>query len=295
MALLDETALLLEGGAMRAVATAPVVVKFIEENVIFPHVSGISAGCTHMCNYLSKDTWRTRAAFIDLASDPQMGGVKTLLQGKGAFNAEYIYQHTSREGEALPYDWDTFVKQPTRFRICALRARDGEEIMWTNEDIHSIDDLLIRVQASSTMPLIMPMPEVEGEKYVDGALGKSGGIPLQAAQADGYERFMVIMTQPRDYIKTPSGQMNRAIMRMYFRKYPAVYRALEERARNYNRTRAQLFELEAAGKAYLYFPKHEVCSNHERNVEKLTRIFDDGTAQINAEWPSIRAFLGLNG
>lgn len=53
MAGIDETAVIFEGGAFRAVATVPVVQKLIELGIEFPYVAGISAGSTHLCNYLS--------------------------------------------------------------------------------------------------------------------------------------------------------------------------------------------------------------------------------------------------
>lgn len=40
-----------------------------------------------------------------------------------------------------------------------------------------------------------------GQEYVDGALGPTGGFALDAARADGYDRFLVIASQPRGYRK----------------------------------------------------------------------------------------------
>ncbi len=45
----------------------------------------------------------------------------------------------------------------------------------------------------------MPPTTIDGHTYMDGGMGDSWGILLNAACADGYERFCIIRTQPRGY------------------------------------------------------------------------------------------------
>lgn len=293
MSQIAETALVFEGGGMRASATAPVVIKFIEAGLEFPHVSGISAGSSHVANYLSRDPLRARRSFVEFGADPNIGSWRTFLSGKGAFNSDYIYLHTSRPGQALPFDFETFQSTPGDFDISAFRLSDGAAVHWHRGDIKVLDDLLVRVQASSTMPGIMPFVTLDGELYADGALGPSGGIPIDAAEAAGFERAVVIMTKPRDYVRPAPSRKASALIRAAFRKYPHLITALEERAAKYNATRAHLFDLEARGRAYLYFPRHQLTSNRETNVAKLEASFAAGTAQINEDFPAILRFLGL--
>ena len=47
----------------------------------------------------------------------------------------------------------------------------------------------------------MPPETIKGVEYVDGALGDTGGIPIDGAQLDGYDRFFVVCTRPRGYVK----------------------------------------------------------------------------------------------
>lgn len=287
----DDVALVFEGGGMRASYSCAVVVKLLHEAVALPQVSGISAGASNTANYLSRDPDRARRSFVEFADDPRLGNLLTFVTGRGLFNAEYIYQHTGAAGEALPFDWSTFRANPAAMRIGATRTDNGEQAWFTRDDVATMDDLMIRVQASSTMPGFMPPVTIDGVEYVDGAVGPSGGIPLDAAQMDGYRRFAVVMTRTRDYVKKPPRDA-RALDRI-FRKRPAVAEAVAGRWRRYNETRQQLFDLESDGRALLFFPDQMPVANQERNVAKLRRCYAMGMGQINREWPRWREFLGI--
>lgn len=150
---------------------------------------------------------------------------------------------------------------------------------------------MVRVRASSTMPVVMPPVTIDGQVYVDGALGPAGGIALDAARADGYERFLVVLTQERGYLKTP--QRGDRVLRRWLRSMPAVVDALRERPARYNATREELFELERAGAAHLFVPERMPMGNGERSVPRLSASHEAGLAQARRELPAIREFLGV--
>ncbi len=286
-----DVALIFEGGGMRNSATAPVVVELLRNQIFFDWVSGISAGSSHLVNYLSRDQVRATRSFIHLAADPKIGSWRTWRQGKGYFNSDYIYLQEDDPGRIMPYNYDAFDANPARFKIGAFRADDGQNVYFSREDVTCTKDLMLRVQASSTMPMLMPTVHVDGRPYVDGAIGPSGGIPLDAAIADGFERFVVVSTRHRDYLKKPDNTAKMATRLLP--EYPAVAEALAERASNYNATKEQLFDLESEGKAYLYFPQGYLTSNSERRIPRLQRAYREGKQQIVREMPGLLDFLGL--
>lgn len=286
-----DTALIFEGGGMRASYTSAVVVELLRAGIYLDYVAGISAGSSNTVNYLSRDGERARRSFVEFAADPNFGDLRTFLRGKGLFHAEYIYEQTSEPGQALPLDFDTLQKNPAQMRIGAFRCGDGEMVYFDKEDAPTLRDLVVRVRASSTMPIIMPPVHLDGEVYVDGALGPSGGIALDAAKRDGYTKFLVIRTRARGYVKEPQ-RFSRAL-RTHYRKFPAVAEGLLARHTNYNRTVEELEDLERDGKAYQFYPEHLTVSNSERDVDKLMANHQAGLAQARAEIPAIRDFLGL--
>ena len=286
---ITDTALLFEGGGMRASYTSPVASLLLREQWYFDHVSGISAGASTTANYLSRDRARADECFVEFATDPQFGDWRTFVRGEGIFNSEYIYLNTSGPDQALPFDWDTFAANPAQLRIAALDVQAGELVAWQRSDITVMADLMVRVRASSSMPVLMPAVEIDGRTYVDGALGPTGGIPLDLARMDGYERFFVVMTRTRDYVKQPT-RLPRSY-RALFRKWPAVADAVLNRWQGYNATREELFELEAQGKAYLFFPDQMPVSNGERKLSRLRLSRELGYLQAEKELPRWREFL----
>ena len=80
-----DCALVLEGGGMRCAYTAGILTALVENKVFFDYVCGISAGSSSALNYLSRDTKRIKYAFVDVASDPAIGGAASMARGKGFF------------------------------------------------------------------------------------------------------------------------------------------------------------------------------------------------------------------
>lgn len=286
-----DVALVLEGGGMRASHSSGVVNALLEAGIHFDWVGGISAGSSCTVNYLARDQWRTRHSFTDLAGQPDFGGLRTFVRGKGMFHAEWIYEQTSGPDEALPLDWDAFAANPAQCAIGAIRCTDGEMVYWGRDDIRTMRDLMVRVRASSTMPVLMPWTMVDGVPHADGALGPTGGFALDAARAAGYEKFVVVLTRERGYRKRPVRRP--AALRALMRQYPAVAQGLLDRSDNYNRTLDELHDLERQGRAHLVFPERMPIGNGERNLARLRAVYRQGLATGRAHVPAIRELAGL--
>nr|NLD39897.1 patatin family protein [Actinomycetales bacterium] len=286
-----DVALIFEGGGMRAAYTSAVVAEMLAQGIFIDYTAGISAGSSNTVNYLARDPFRARRSFVEIAADHRFGDVSTWLRGQGVFNAHWIYQQTSGPGQALPLDFARFMENPAQMRVGAFRADDGEMVWFSKADLREPADLQTRVQASSTMPMLMPPVRIGEHTYVDGALGPSGGIALDVAKADGYTRFLAVLTQPRAYSKGPIRFP--AAYRRFFRAFPAVAEALITRHQRYNETREELLQLEAEGRAILFCPTTMPISNGERSIPKLAAAHALGRAQARVEVPGWKDWLGL--
>ncbi|MBF0930964.1 MAG: patatin-like phospholipase family protein, partial [Actinomyces graevenitzii] len=165
---------------MRGVYTAGLVATLIESGLDFPHVSGISAGSSHTVNYVSRDAARAHDSFVDVALSPEFGGYKHWLAGRGIFNVDYLYHDIAEADGDFPFDYNTFMANPAKIRVGSFNATRGQAVWFTKEDMHSVSDVGLLSRASSTLPVLMPPVEIDGDTYVDGALGPNGGIPLDA-------------------------------------------------------------------------------------------------------------------
>ena len=293
MVTIDDTALVFEGGGMRNAYTAALVSRLIAEGINFPHISGVSAGSSHLCNFTSRDAIRSHATFVDLVEDPEFGGLKHFRKGHGYFNAEYIYQQICYPNGALPFNMDTFLANPATTRVATFNASRGEERWFSKEEISTLDTLGPIVRASSTLPILMPPVEIDGDTYVDGALGPNGGLPFDQPLREGYRKLLVVLTRPRDFVKDPMPASVGALLRTAYRSFPSVFEGVALRTDRYNAGRRFLFELEERGQAYVFAPDNLWINNTESRRERLETTYRAGLVQAVREMPAIKAFLGL--
>lgn len=272
-----DTALIFEGGGMRASYTAGFLVNLLENHIYFDYVAGISAGASHSVNYLSRDIERAKRSFVDLVLDPEFGGWKSFFRGDGYFRSDYIYEQTPFKGGTLPFDFETFQKNTARLRIGAFDRDTGEFVVFKKEDIHEIQDLMKIVRASSSMPIFMPPTRFGGQVLVDGGIGPGGGIALDIAKKDGFKKFFVILTREKGYSKKPP--KFGGLIKSYYRRYPLVVEAMYQRYETYNKTLEELKQLESEGKAFLVYPDQMPISNRETDYNKLAASYLLGYAQ----------------
>lgn len=287
---ITDTALIFEGGGMRAAYTCAVVQELLAQEMYFDFVAGISAGSSNSLNYIARDSQRARDSFVDIVLDPRFGSWRTWVRGKGVFNSEFIYGQTGLPDQPLPLDWEAFKANPATLNVGGFNARTGEHVYWTQDDMPDLPAMAQRIRASSTMPGLMPIVQIDGEPWCDGALGPSGGIALDAAKAAGYEKFFVVLTREPGYRKPPARHPR--AYDVLFRRYPKIARALLQRAENYNRTLDELAELERQGRAYVFRPTHLTIANQERRIERLREAHALGAAQAQREVTDWLRFVG---
>ncbi len=284
-----DTALIFEGGGMRASYTCAVVNALLENELFFDNVYGVSAGSSNAVNYVCRDQVRAKNSFVGFASAPHFGGWDTFLAHKGFFNAHYIYEESCKPGELLPFRFANFMSNPAKLTISGFRRDTGETVYWTRKDLDSLGKLMRRVRASSTLPLVMPSPVVDGYCYYDGGLGEGAGLMVDKAMRDGFEKLLVVRTRPKEYRKD---EVNAPIALMFPRR-PFVRKALNTRAQRYNDACDALEQLESEGKAYVFYAENVTAESSTTDVPTLEKNYSLGKAQIEDEMPAIKEFLGI--
>jgi predicted patatin/cPLA2 family phospholipase len=284
---IKDTALIFEGGGMRASYTAGILNNLLENKLYFNYIAGISAGSSHTVNYVSRDKERAKKSFVDFVKDPNFGNWKSFVKGEGLFRAKYLYEEACLEDAFLPFDFETFKKNPAEVRIGAFNRRTGKQKYFTKDDIKNISDLMKIVRCSSSLPFFMPPTYYREEYYVDG--GVAGGIALDIALKDGYEKFFVVLTREKGYKKKPKRFMG--IMKILYRDHPNLLKAMEKRHIIYNKTMEKLKKLEKEGKAYLVYPESMPVDYKETNYEKLEYSYNLGYRQGREEVERWKEFL----
>ena len=286
------TAVVFEGGGMRASYTSGILVALLELGVVFDFVGGISAGAGVAANYLHSDVRRARAAYTDIVADPRFGGPRTFVQGKGYFSARWIYQEACLPNNAFPYDFERFEAHPAQVAIQAFDRATGASKVWTRADMPTLQDLMLRVRASSTLPIAMPPVVIDGRSYYDGGLGEGGGIPLHLALNAGFERVFVVLSRPRGYRKRPPHPGSYLLAGVYAR-HRHLREALLTRHERYNAALEQVEDLAAQGSVYAVYANDISVTSGTTHYPSLVKNFNAGYAQAQAELPLWRDWLGV--
>ncbi|WP_428378830.1 patatin-like phospholipase family protein [Olsenella sp. Marseille-QA0557] len=291
--IVSDVALVIEGGGMRAAYSAGLLSVLLEQGIEFSYICGVSAGASCATNYMTHDIDRLKRCFVDIADDPQIGGTRSFLRGHGYFNSEYLYGRCCYPDGALPFNMDAFLASDVTLRVQAFERDTGRTVLFSREDMDTLDKLLTVIRASSSLPIVMNPTAVNGRVMYDGGLGTGAGLPTHIAEKDGFSRFFVVTTRQAGYRKTPPPGMKRRLMLQTFRDYPYVRDALLTRASRYNNALDHLAALEADGNALVVRPDVMKLKNTTLNRDELEVAYALGHSQGLRELPRWLAFLGI--
>lgn len=91
---------------------------------------------------------------------------------------------------------------------------------------------------------------MEGVPYYDGALGDP--VPVEKSLEAGCERVVVILSKPRDMLRTP--EKDPLFARLIQRNYPLAAENLRRRSERYNDGVRRAMEYERQGRALILAP-----------------------------------------
>lgn len=282
-----KTALLFEGGSMRGAYTCAVAVYLLEQGVFFDNVYGVSSGSSNTVNYISRDVDRTIRSFTDFIELPEFGSWKTFLHHRGYMDAQYIYQEAGLPDGDIPFDMETFNANPAKATIVSFERDTGRDRYFRKYEMPRLEDLMVRVRASSTLPMLMPPPCIDGAYYYDGGFAEGGGLPLRQIERDGFQKVFVVRTRQRGYRKDESNNWARF---MLWRR-PYLRDAMLARSANYNAACDLLDEWEREGRAHVFYCDDLTLTGMERDFDSLGRNFEAGYAQIKRDWGKLLDFL----
>ncbi|WP_018662249.1 patatin-like phospholipase family protein [Heyndrickxia acidiproducens] len=264
-----QSGLVLEGGGMRGVYTAGVLESFLEHDIEFPYVIGVSAGACNAASFLSKQKGRNRKVNIDFIHEDRYLSWKNYIRNRELFGMDYVFDEIPKK--IVPFDFQTFFENPAEFVIGTTDCRTGEPVYFSRKDYQ--DHLLQVIRASSSLPFVAPIVEIDGRPLLDG--GMSDPIPIKKALQDGFSRNVVISTRNRGYRKKPSKLP--AFLKKKYRNYPGVYKAIQARAHVYNETMEFVEKEEQAGRVFFICPKEPLkVKRVEKSAARLTDLYEQG-------------------
>lgn len=276
--------LILEGGAMRGMFTAGVIDVMMEHDIAFDGAIGVSAGAVFGCNYKSHQIGRSLRYNTKFCQDPRYASFRSLLTTGDLYGADFCYNEIPNKLD--PFDVETYQNSPMEFYVVCTDVETGKPVYQKcmTGDAHDI----LWMRASASMPLVSRIVEVDGYKLLDG--GISDSIPIRQFQKLGYDRNIIILTQPLDYVK-PKNQMV-PLLRIMMRKYPNLVRTMRFRHDIYNATTAYIRKLEQKGRVLVIRPEAPLnIARVEHDPKELTRVYQLGRSVAEKRLEEMQAFL----
>ena len=279
-----KTGLVLEGGAQRGMFTAGALDVMMERGVSFDGLIGVSAGACFGCNYKSHQPERAMRYNLKYIRDPRYCGMRSLIKTGDYYGADFCYREIPLHLD--PFDSETFRNSPVEFYVVCTDVHSGEAVYQklTKGDEEDMD----WIRASASMPMVSRVVRVGGRELLDG--GAADSIPLRWFQSIGYEKNVVILTQPRDFVKEKNSML--PLMRMALRKYPKLVDTMARRHEVYNASTAYVRAEEAAGRAFVLAPDAPLpIKRTETDPEKLRAVYELGRRNMEKNLDAMLEFL----
>ena len=278
-----DAALVLEGGGMRGVFTAGALDFLMENELYFRECYAVSAGACHACSYLSHQHGRAYAVCADYISDERYCSVSSLRKTGDMFGVKFIYDTVPNTLNM--YDYDTFMNNPTKFYAVMTDCKTGDAVY------HQISDLrrdMDYIRASSSLPVVSRMVNIDGGEYLDG--GISDSIPLRRSISAGNVKNVLILTQHDGFRKHQTASLVAAKLR--YREYPRLVRRIETRYVCYNDTLDYIARLERAGEIFVIRPSAPLgLSRFEKDKDKLYGAYKAGYDRAKQLYNGLKVYL----
>ena len=272
--------LVLEGGGMRGVFTSGVLDAFMKYDLYFNYVVAVSAGACNGLSYISRQPRRARMSNIDMLVKYDYIGLRHLVTQGCIFDPELLYDRFPNE--LIPYDYDTYFASPSTFEMVVTNCNTGRAEYLTEKDGNR-QRLLDICRASSSLPYVSQIINVDGQPYLDGGIVDS--IPVGRAIDMGYDRNVLVLTRNRGYRNTSK---DRKIPKFIYKKYPRLRVALSRRIAEYNHQLDMVEEMEVKGLVDVIRPLRPMDVDRiEKDEKKLEALYEEGF-QLGEEYCKLK-------
>lgn len=277
-----KTGLVLEGGGTRAMYTAGVLDVFMEHDIRFDGMIGVSAGAIYGTNYVSGQKGRSIRYYKRFCRDKRLMSFRSLITTGNFVNKEFSYYTLPNELDV--FDYEAFKANPMECYMVCTNVETGEAEYIRITDLKEEMEYL---RASSSLPFMSRTVEINGRKYLDG--GISDSIPVKKFKEMGFDRIVVVQTRMADYRKEPSKISK---FSWIYRRYPKLTMALNRRSDAYNLTVEHILDMERKGEVLCIRPSRDLkVKRLEKDAEKLQAQYDLGRADALMTIENVKAYI----
>ena len=277
--------LVLEGGAMRGMYTAGVLDIMMDNNINIDGIIGVSAGALFGVNYFSKQRGRVIRYSKRFARNLRYMSMLSLLFTGNVVNKRFAYYKVPTKLDI--FDEEEFIKNNKCYYVVVTNVKTGKP------EYKKIDNCLSSLEvlrASSALPMASKLVKLDNKFYLDG--GISDAIPIMKCKKLGFDKIIVVLTQPIDYRKKPLDEKTITKISKKFKNYPKLVDTMKKRYKNYNDTVERIIEMEKKGEVFVIRPSKQInVKIIERNKEKLQEVYDLGIRDANKMIDALKKYL----
>ena len=266
---IKKATLVLEGGATRGIFTSGALDYLMERDLYFSDVIGVSAGS---CNAVDKE-------------GKYYYGIRDFVKEKSLMNMDLIFDKYPKE--LLPFDFETYFNSEINCQIVTTNCLTGKAEYMTEDSDN--DRLMKLCRASSSMPLLTPIVNIDNVPYLDGGLADS--VPIRRAQQMENEKIVVILTKNQGYRKSVLSPTMQRVYKRAYKSYPNLIRTIFRRSFEYNKTMNYLDQLEKRGEIFILRPQVKPVSRLERNKETLHAFYEHGYKYTERKFDDLMEYL----
>ena len=242
--------LVLEGGAMRGMYTAGVLDTFLDNDIKVDGIIGTSAGVLFGVNYPSKQRGRVIRYNKKYCKDKRYMGLYSLLTTGNIINKDFSFYE-------VPFKLDSILNQMEVLR------------------------------ATSSMPFVSKIVEIDGKKYLDG--GVTDAIPVDKCKELGYDKIIVVLTRVKEYRKKKSSDF---LAKLVYGKYPKLIEAMNRKYQVYNDTVERIIDSENKKEIFVIRPSRLVnISRIEKDENKLEEMYNLGIEDSKRLMNDLKEYL----
>lgn len=255
---------------MRGLFTAGILDVMMERGIRVDGIVGVSAGACVGCNYVSDQPGRMIRYNMKMKDEPRYMGIGNILRTGNLLDAEFAY-HTLPE-VLDPFDKEAFARSKVEFHVVCTDVHTGMPVY--KHLTPPVDyGFLEWVRASSSLPLVSHPVKIGDRLLLDGGITDS--IPLKYFQDLGYEHNIVVLTQPKGFIKKRTKLM--PLFRILMRRYPAITEAMSRRHLMYNAQLEYLAKEERTGRITVIAPDDTLpIGRTDQNAGRMQKVYDMG-------------------
>ena len=283
---IKKATLVLEGGATRGIFTSGAPDYLMERDLYFSDVIGVSAGSCNAVDYVSRQPGRTRDCMIPTDKEGKYYyGIRDFVKEKSLMNMDLIFDKYPKE--LLPFDFETYFNSEINCQIVTTNCLTGKAEYMTEDSDN--DRLMKLCRASSSMPLLTPIVNIDNVPYLDGGLADS--VPIRRAQQMENEKIVVILTKNQGYRKSVLSPTMQRVYKRAYKSYPNLIRTIFRRSFEYNKTMNYLDQLEKRGEIFILRPQVKPVSRLERNKETLHAFYEHGYKYTERKFDDLMEYL----